>query len=77
MIKRRTSLPALMGIERAVRRRATHCKPFDELNQSQQKKILHNERVRPILEMYGIDTGESNTSGQSETDYTIPNISKK
>lgn len=29
---------------------------FDELNQGQQKKILRNEKVAPILEMYGIDT---------------------
>lgn len=32
---------------------------FDELNQGQQKKILRNERVRPILEMYGIDTSSA------------------
>ena len=29
---------------------------FDELNHDQQKKILRNERVAPILEMYGVDT---------------------
>ena len=29
---------------------------FDELNHGQQKKILLNERVAPILEMYGVDT---------------------
>lgn len=29
---------------------------YSELNQGQQKKILRNERVAPILEMYGIDT---------------------
>ena len=28
---------------------------FDELNQDQQKKILRNERVAPILKMYGVD----------------------
>ena len=29
---------------------------FDELNHGQQKKILRNERVATILEMYGVDT---------------------
>ena len=29
---------------------------FDELNQGQQKKILRNERVVTILEMYCVDT---------------------
>ena len=29
---------------------------FDELNHGQQKKILSNERVATILEMYGVDT---------------------
>ena len=29
---------------------------FDELNRGQQKKILRNERVATILEMYGVDT---------------------
>ena len=29
---------------------------FDELNYGQQKKILRNERVATILEMYGVDT---------------------
>ena len=29
---------------------------FDELNHGQQKKILRNERVVTILEMYGVDT---------------------
>ena len=29
---------------------------FDELNLGQQKKILRNERVATILEMYGVDT---------------------
>ena len=29
---------------------------FDELNRGQQKKILRNERVAAILEMYGVDT---------------------
>ena len=29
---------------------------FDELNRGQQKKILCNERVAAILEMYGVDT---------------------
>ena len=29
---------------------------FDELNQGQKKKILRNERVATILEMYGVDT---------------------
>ena len=29
---------------------------FDELNRGQQKKILRNERVVTILEMYGVDT---------------------
>ena len=29
---------------------------FDELNRGQQKKILRNERVALILEMYGVDT---------------------
>ena len=29
---------------------------FDELNRGQQKKILCNERVATILEMYGVDT---------------------
>ena len=29
---------------------------FDELNRDQQKKILRNERVVTILEMYGVDT---------------------
>ena len=28
---------------------------FDELNHGQQKKILRNERVVTILEMYGVD----------------------
>ena len=32
---------------------------FDALNQDQQKKILRDERVRPILEMYGIDTSSA------------------
>ena len=32
---------------------------FDALNQDQQKKILRNERVRTILEMYGIDTSSA------------------
>lgn len=32
---------------------------FDELNQGQQKKILRNERVRPILEMYGVVESEA------------------
>ena len=32
---------------------------FDELNQGQQKKILRNERVAPILEMYGVDTSSA------------------
>ena len=29
---------------------------FDELIRGQQKKILRNERVATILEMYGVDT---------------------
>ena len=29
---------------------------FDGLNHGQQKKILRNERVATILEMYGVDT---------------------
>ena len=29
---------------------------FDELNLGQQKKILRNERVATVLEMYGVDT---------------------
>ena len=29
---------------------------FDALNHGQQKKILRNERVATILEMYGVDT---------------------
>ena len=29
---------------------------FDELNQGQQTKILRNERVATLLEMYGVDT---------------------
>ena len=29
---------------------------FDELNRGQQKKILRNDRVAAILEMYGVDT---------------------
>ena len=29
---------------------------FDELNHGQQKKILRDERVVTILEMYGVDT---------------------
>ena len=29
---------------------------FDELNRGQQKKILRNERVAPILDLYGVDT---------------------
>ena len=29
---------------------------FGELNRGQQKKILRNERVATILEMYGVDT---------------------
>lgn len=33
---------------------------FDELNQGQQKKILRNEKVRPILEMYGVGTSNAN-----------------
>lgn len=32
---------------------------FSELNQGQQKKILRNERVAPILEMYGVDTSSA------------------
>lgn len=32
---------------------------FDELNQGQQKKILRNERVRPILEMHGVVESEA------------------
>ena len=32
---------------------------FDELNQGQQKKILRNEKARPILEMYGVDTSSA------------------
>lgn len=32
---------------------------FNELNQGQQKKILRNERVAPILEMYGVDTSSA------------------
>lgn len=28
---------------------------FDELNHGQQKKILRNEKVRQILEAYGVD----------------------
>ena len=32
---------------------------FDELNQGQQKKILRNEKVAPILEMYGVDTSRA------------------
>ena len=32
---------------------------FDELNQDQQKKILRNERVAPILKMYGVDTSSA------------------
>ena len=33
---------------------------FGELNQGQQKKILRNERVAPILKMYGVDTSSAN-----------------
>lgn len=32
---------------------------YSELNQGQQKKILRNERVRPILEMYGVVKSEA------------------
>lgn len=32
---------------------------FDELNHGQQKKILRNERVAPILEMYGVNTSSA------------------
>lgn len=32
---------------------------FDELNHGQQKKILSNERVAPILEMYEVDTSSA------------------
>lgn len=29
---------------------------FNELNQGQQKKILRNDKVRQIFELYGVDT---------------------
>ena len=29
---------------------------YDELNNGQQKKMLKNEKVRPILERFGVDT---------------------
>ena len=32
---------------------------YSELNQGQQKKILRNERVRSILEMYGVVESEA------------------
>lgn len=32
---------------------------YSELNQGQQKKILRNERVAPILEMYGVVKSEA------------------
>lgn len=40
---------------------------FDELNQGQQKKILRNERVRPILEMYGVVESEARAVSESVT----------
>ena len=32
---------------------------FNELNQGQQKKILRNEKIASILEMYGVDTSSA------------------
>ena len=40
---------------------------FDELNQGQQKKILRNERVRPILEMYGVVESEARAVSEPVT----------
>ena len=40
---------------------------FDELNQGQQKKILRNERVRPILEMYGVAESEARAVSEPVT----------
>lgn len=33
---------------------------FNELNQGQQKKILRNDKVRQIFELYGVDTSSAN-----------------
>lgn len=33
---------------------------FNELNQGQQKKILRNDKVRQIFEMYGVDISSAN-----------------
>lgn len=38
---------------------------YSELNQGQQKKILRNERVRPILEMYGVVESEARAVSES------------
>lgn len=32
---------------------------FNELNQGQQKKILRNDKVRQIFELYGVDTSSA------------------
>ena len=40
---------------------------FDELNQGQQKKILRNEKVRPILEMYGVVESEARAVSETVT----------
>lgn len=32
---------------------------FNELNQGQQKKILRNDTVRQIFELYGVDTSSA------------------
>ena len=40
---------------------------YSELNQGQQKKILRNERVRPILEMYGVVESEARAVGEPVT----------
>nr|DAF43499.1 MAG TPA: ATP-dependent zinc metalloprotease [Myoviridae sp. ctKFg29] len=32
---------------------------FNELNQGQQKKIMRNDKVRQILEQYGVDTSSA------------------
>ena len=32
---------------------------FNEVNQGQQKKILRNDKVRQIFELYGVDTSSA------------------
>lgn len=45
--------------ERVNRTRNALQTVFNELNQGQQKKILRNDKVRQIFEMYGVDTSSA------------------